>query len=64
MTQELLLYVTVWATQLAYFQPNMVYASGSKNTFDDCSDLLVVYSLKKIINYGEFDGIELLSHNF
>lgn len=32
MTQELLLYVTVWATQLAYLQPNMVYASGIKQT--------------------------------
>lgn len=35
MTEELLQYVTVWATQLAYFQPNMVYTSGHKNTFDD-----------------------------
>lgn len=35
MTEELLQYVTVWATQLAYFQPNMVFTSGHKNTFDD-----------------------------
>lgn len=43
MTEELLLYVTVWPTQLAYFQPNTVYAPGNlkkTNTFDDCSDLL------------------------
>lgn len=44
MTEELFLYVTVWATQLACFQPNMIYASGIKKPLlpDDCPDLLML----------------------